>query len=176
VAEAFVPLAALVRGARAPKEQPAAAATAETSRLVPTDAADPTHLDVSAAVAPFAGELALMRLAAREALERAGRTLLASFADEVLGRELALAPVDVEALITRTLATFDELEPARVVFSQADAAQIDAPRMAPALPFRTDPALAAGHFIIEVRDGVLDSQQSFRLQTLLARADGMMTT
>lgn len=117
-----------------------------------------------------------MRLAAREALERAGRTLLATLADEVLGRELALAPLDLEALVARTLASFDDLEPARIVLSQADAPESDAPRLAGALPVRTDPALEAGHFIIEVRDGVLDSQHSFRLQTVLARAAEMLAT
>lgn len=115
-----------------------------------------------------------MRLAAREALERAGRALLGSLASDVLGRELALAPIDVEALIARTLATSDDFEPARVVLSEADAAQFDATRMRGALPVRTDSALAAGHFIIEVRDGVLDSQHAFRLQTVLERAEELM--
>jgi len=38
---------------------------------------------------------------------------------------------------------------------------------------RTDPALDAGDFVIEVRDGALESYRSFRFQTMLARADAL---
>ncbi|MBC5799059.1 MAG: hypothetical protein GIX03_00645 [Candidatus Eremiobacteraeota bacterium] len=176
MAEAFIPLAAFVRRPRVTGKTCVPAPTAEASPPLPANADAPAHAVVSAAAAPACGEVALMRLAAREALERAGRTLLATLADEVLGRELALAPLDLEALVARTLASFDDLEPARIVLSQADAPESDAPRLAGALPVRTDPALEAGHFIIEVRDGVLDSQHSFRLQTVLARAAEMLAT
>ncbi len=104
-----------------------------------------------------------MRLAAGESFERAVRELLVLFARELLGRELALAPLDVAALLQRAIANFAALEPVHVIVSPEDenrAAGIP-------LPLRIDPALAAGDFIIEVRDGALESRRSFRLQAIL---------
>jgi len=131
VAEAFVPLAAFVRRACVPADRDVAVPVAtvddtdgspppQSSRIaIANDGAAPPY-DAGAARALVGGELALVRLAAREAFERAGRTLLALLGSDVLGRELALAPVDVEALIARTLATFAELEPVRIVLSETD--------------------------------------------------------
>lgn len=115
------------------------------------------------AIARVGGDLALMRLAACESFERAARDMLVSFAQELLGRELALAPVDVAALLRRAVASFAELEPVHVVVSPEDESRA----AAIPLPLRTDPELAAGDFIIAVRDGALESPRSFRLKAIL---------
>lgn len=184
--EAFIPLAAFVRRTSVPSDRDVAVYVAPTddtdglpaaqssSSATSNDSAAPC--DVGAARALIGGELALMRLAAREAFERAGRTLLALLASDVLGRELALAPVDVEALVARTLATFSDLEPVRLALSETDAARIDATRVAAALPVRADAALDAGDFVIEVRDGALESYRPLRVQAVLARTHAAMLT
>jgi hypothetical protein len=164
VGESFVPLAALVRGKSAP------AVASEPSTVAPavavsTDA--PTQHSAAFAYPDAIGDFALMRLAALEGYERACARLLESLASEVLGRELALAPADLAALLQRALAAFSEQEPLAVALSPHDAERVRV-----SLPVRIDPLLAAGDLVIEVSDGVLESRYAFRTQVALARAVG----
>ncbi len=144
--------ASLLRAA--PPVEPAAASAAP-----PRDA----EADADAGAAVFE-ELALLRMAALEAFERASARLLRSLADEVLGRELALAPHDIEALAARALAELRGYEPLALVLSPGDAARVRVP-----VPVRIDPALRSGDAVVEVRDGALESPAAFRLEALLAR-------
>ena len=114
-----------------------------------------------------ARELTLLRLAAFEAFERAKRRLLESFAAEVLGRELALAPIDVDALAAEVLARFADLEPVALVLSPSDGRRVHAP-----FPVRIDDALRPGDFCIDVRDGIIESTFAFRLAAVLERVSG----
>ena len=110
-------------------------------------------------------ELTLIRLAAHEAFERSKDSLLASLAQGVLGRELALSPAELEALVTGVVAASRELEPVSLVLNAFDAERVRTP-----LRIRIDPSLAPGDFIVEVRDGALESPMSFRLRAALERA------
>ena len=120
---------------------------------------------VDFAHADIVHELALMRLAALESFERAKDALLEALAADVLGRELALAPVDVEALVRRAVARFADLEPVSIAVAPSDAERVHA-----LLPMRIDAALEAGDLIVDVRDGALESTFLFRLQSALDRA------
>lgn len=106
-----------------------------------------------------------MRLAAHEAFERSRVSLLASLAEGVLGRELELAPAELEALVARVVDASRELEPVSLVLSPFDAQRVRTP-----LRTRVDPSLDPGDFIVELRDGALESPVSFRLRAVLERA------
>jgi hypothetical protein len=160
VDERFIPLAAFVRGtAPASRPVPDPVPTASVPAVV-----EVARGDAGLAHAEIAHDLTLMRLAAFEAFEGAKHALLRSFAEAVLGRELALAPADVGAL-AKHVTRFNDLEPVSLVVSAADAE-----RVRTALPTRVDPSLTAGDFVVEVRDGALESPRGFRFQAALARA------
>jgi flagellar biosynthesis/type III secretory pathway protein FliH len=150
VDERFISLAAFVRGP-APAAGPVAPA-------VVRGVIDFAHADL-------ATELSLMRLAALEAFERSTAQALRLFASDVLARELALSPADIEALVKRALASFAEHEPVAISVSPSDAERVRAQ-----VPVRIDPALEAGDLVVQVRDGTLESQFSFRLEDALRRA------
>jgi len=113
-------------------------------------------------------DLAAMRAAALEAFEASVEELLRGLADEVLARELAFAPADVGALVTRALAAFAAHEPVAVVLCATNAELLHGV----ALPLRVDSSLGDGDVVIEVRGGKLESPLAFRLQTILERALG----
>ena len=170
----FIPLAKLLRGAQAAPvgavQALADAAATPSAPLpnaaVPNESARGTVRNVvDFAHADLLHEVALMRLAAVESFEHAKNTLLATLAQEVLARELVLAPVDVEALAARVLASFADLEPVTIAVSPSDAE-----RVAATVPMRIDSALAAGDLILDVRAGTIESRFAFRLQSALDRA------
>jgi hypothetical protein len=152
----FVPFAHLLR-AGTPPGSPAAEAC---------EPAQPPHGPAPAVVAgPLAGEVALLRAAALEAFERASERLLQGLAAEVLGRDLALAPCDIETLTRRFVAELMEFEPLALVLSPADANRVRS-----SLPVRVDSALRSGDAIVEVRDGAFESRAAFRLESSVAAA------
>ena len=163
--ERFIPLAAFVRGnahtAIAPVQSAGTAAESEAA----TPGVTPGVLDF--AHADVVHELALMRLATMEAYGRAVESLLRSLADDVLARELLLAPADVDALVQRVLATFPVRDPVALRVSAADAGRVQA-----GLAIRVDPSLGSGDLIVVVRDGALESRFAQRLEDALARAAG----
>jgi hypothetical protein len=111
--------------------------------------------------------LALVRLAAREAFERAAARVLEGLAHDVLGRELRLAPADIEALVARARVAFENSGPVAIEVSAADALAL-AERAG--LPVRIDPALGPGDVVVRVRDGAFESPLAFRLAGVLADA------
>ncbi len=185
--DAFVPLSVYVRRvqpissnidcATPENERPSSAQTGGPRSAAPAsyvDAAD--GLGGAAAITMLCGELAVIRLAASEAFERATRELIRALGHEVFGRELTLAAIDIEALVGRAAAAFAQFQPMRIKVA-AD----DAPRAVAALKTCTDPALAAlpvsvdaalmpGDVSIEVRDGAFESHRSFRLQSVVEQA------
>jgi flagellar biosynthesis/type III secretory pathway protein FliH len=160
VDERFIPLAAFVRGTRA-----ASGAVPEPVSLTTAPAPAVAEVADGFVHAETVRDLTLMRLAAFEAFESAKHALLVSLAEAVLGRELALAPADVDALAKRVIELFHDLEPVSLVVSAADAERVRTP-----LPTRVDLSLAAGDLVVEVRDGALESRFAFRLRAALARA------
>lgn len=110
-------------------------------------------------------ELALLRLAAREAFERSAAELLHIFAQDVLARELRSAPADLQLLAGRLLAGCGANEPVELVLSPGEAELLQV-----ALPVRADPELAPGDLVVRVREGALESHLEFRLTAALGRA------
>jgi len=156
VAEAFVSLASQLRAAGVPHAQPVKAPSMRDSPP------ERETLECERIVE----ELALLRLAALEAFERARGRMLEILAREVLARELMLAPADLEALAARALRTFAESEPLALVVAPADAARVSSP-----LPVRIDPSLVAGDLVIAVRDGEIDARFALRLAEAVATAE-----
>jgi flagellar biosynthesis/type III secretory pathway protein FliH len=118
-----------------------------------------------------ARELGAVRLAALEAFDRLRARLLAALASEVLARELALAPADMQALSERILRDLAEEEPVGLVLCASDAIGIRT-----TLPVRVDSALRPGDLIVEVRDGEIDARFDLRLVAVLeplAQADAL---
>lgn len=155
MAEGFVSLAAMLRA-------PAVEGGNEpASALPPAPVGDePAHPLVS-----FARDLALARLAALEAYERAVPRLLEALARDVLARELVLAPPDVNALARDLAAEFASEEP--VAFAVA---REDAPRFPSGVPVRVDTRLRAGDIVLEVRDGEIDARFALRVRDAIGAA------
>jgi flagellar biosynthesis/type III secretory pathway protein FliH len=160
VAEAFVSLASQLRALGMPRENQPAGPTAapSVSDLPPEHAALECERIVE--------ELALLRLAALEAFERARGRMLETLAREVLSRELMLAPADLDALAARALQAFAESEPLALVVAPADAARVSSP-----LPVHIDASLVAGDLVIAVRDGEIDARFALRLNGAIAAAN-----
>ncbi len=150
--ERFVSFASLLGAA------PSETASAPVAAHVPEPPDRVTHAAVFE-------ELALLRVAALDAFERSAARALRELATEVLGRELALAPFDIEALVARALEAFAGAVPIRLVLSPADAIRVRV-----ALPVRVDAALQAGDTIVEVGDGAFESLALFRLERIVSRA------
>jgi flagellar biosynthesis/type III secretory pathway protein FliH len=165
VAEKFVALATLVRAGRVVES----AIMPSTQSAPQTMVSEPPSTHVVRNVRDFAHadivhELALMRLAAREAFERAVVELLESLARDVLARELTLAPAEIGALVERALGAFAASEPVGI-----SVARVDLQRVHAAVPVRVDDDLQAGDLVVDVRDGALVSSFAFRLDDALAR-------
>ncbi len=102
-------------------------------------------------------ELKFARLAALEAYDRAVPRLLDALVHEVLGRELALVPVDLAALAAGLRAEFAACEPVALVVAPGDAGSIAAD-----FPVRVDPTLHPGDLMLDVRDGQIDARLAIR--------------
>ncbi len=166
VLEGFIPLASFVRGsARVAGGALAVAGVSGETTGIPAALPDLAQGLAEVAYSDILDELALMRLAALEGFERAKTLLLAGLANDVLGRELALAPADVEAIVARARDRFHDCEPVALAVSPCDAQRVRTP-----LPTRIDASLEAGDLIVDVRDGALESHFRFRLRTVLDRA------
>jgi hypothetical protein len=109
-------------------------------------------------------EIERFRAFALDAVERSLGRLVASLAEEVLGRELKLAPVDLQEITNRALRRYDREGPVRVRVSTVDLAAIKTE-----LPVVADADLREGDLIVEVRDGTLDARMSVRLDCVLRR-------
>ena len=122
-------------------------------------------MEDSCAVEGFVESLALARLAALEAFDRAVPRLLAAFAQDVLARELTLAPVDIERLVAVARTRMAAEEPVTVWVATVDAA-----RLSCGLPVRCDPALRTGDLVVQVRDGEIDARFTLRVAQAVAAA------
>ncbi len=112
----------------------------------------------------FLRELEHFRAYALETLECSVDRLLTSLAEEVLGRELLLAPADVAEITQRAMRRYEREGPLRLRVSAADLNTITC-----SLPMVVDGELQPGDFILEVRDGVLDARLPVRLGCVLRR-------
>lgn len=141
---------------------------------LPNDCADERSFQSSAEAAVagrvavverLCGEIALAKLAAIEAYERASRGLISSLAHEVLARELALLPSDIDALARNALEMFAAEEPVAVVVSPSVAERVRAE-----MPLRAEPGLGDDDLWLEVRDGLVDLRLNVRLTNAIEQA------
>lgn len=100
-----------------------------------------------------------------EAVDAAVETLVADIAADVLGRELLLAPAEIEAIVDRALARFAAEEPVRVRVHGDDAVRITC-----GVPVVPDARLRPGDAVIELRNGSIDACLGVRLHALLQAA------
>ena len=167
--DAFVPLAISLRAGVVDPENVVHADGARDGShgaALPRDGDGADVSDPRDERATLFGDLARLRAVASDALERASRRLLAALANDVLARELALAPVDVAALVERLRADVAAEEPLVVLVAPADAERI----ACGAFPIRIDAALAPGDVVLEVRDGRVESRFGFRLDAAVRAA------
>jgi hypothetical protein len=124
---------------------------------------NPTAI-VSARAEPAAAirEARLFRAALADAFDLLADSLAHRLAQEVLGRELQLAPVDLQEIAARVFDRAMGAEPLRLRVSAADAA------VAVELPVVIDGALAAGDAILECRSGGIDARLTVRLAQVVA--------
>jgi hypothetical protein len=109
-------------------------------------------------------EIERFRAFALDAIERSLGRLVASLAEEVLGRELKLSPVDLQEITNRALRRYDREGPVRVRVSTVDLGAVRTE-----LPVVADADLREGDLIVEVRDGTLDARMHVRLDCVLRR-------
>ncbi len=160
----FVPLARWLRDARPPSTAPAAECEPAASEA---PAAPEAHgagdgPACEGVLETLAAELALLRVAACESFEDAVRRLLERLAREVLGRELALAPCDLGALLAAARAELEAHEPLCLVTAPGERQEWPRP-----FQHRSDPSLSRGDLYIEVRDGAFDASLNVRLRRAL---------
>lgn len=110
-------------------------------------------------------EVRLFHARVIEAVEEAVDTLVCDIAADVLGRELRLEPVDIEAIVDRALRRFAAEEPIRVRVHPDDV-----PRVKCGIPVEGDADLRPGDARIELRTGTIDASLGARLAALLQAA------
>jgi hypothetical protein len=156
----FRSLASLLREARAGAMRAPAEVPDSRERREPDPM--PERCALSSEALACCEEIALARVAALEAYERARTRLLERIAGDVLARELTLAPADVTELARRALEEFAGEEPVALVVSPADA-----PQLSCRVPVRIDASLERGDLIVIVRDGIVDARFAVRLRRSL---------
>ena len=119
---------------------------------------DRLHEDRSREVRLFSAHL-------REAMDRALASLLADIAREVLGRELALAPADIAALVDVTLQRHLQAQPLRVRVHRDDLHSFSNCE----IPVVVDNALTRGDAMIELRNGTVDLALAARIEDVATR-------
>jgi len=108
--------------------------------------------------------LARLYAAASESCERACRRVVQALAEDVLGRELRLAPAELDGLIRDAIDALRASEPITLILAAGA-------NVAPCgVPVRIDPSLAPGDVRFEVRDGVVDLRLTVRFEYALEEA------
>lgn len=115
-------------------------------------------------VAELVRDVRLFHARVREAVESASGALLADIAAGVLGRELQLAPCDLQAILAGALSRFATEDPVRVRVHPEDAAGMSWC----GIPVLADARLRRGDAVIELRNGSLDASLGVRLASVLA--------
>jgi len=148
MSERFVPLAAYLR-----PETPAI-------EVFPEVVPQAVHPDIEEAI----GAARRFRAAVADAVEAALTPLLHEIADNVLGRELKIAPADVAAVVAAALARFEK---ERVLVIRAHCEDLEA-LAAFGIECVADSRLGRGEMFFEVRSGTIDLRFAARLEAALA--------
>ncbi len=110
-------------------------------------------------------QVRLFRACVIEGVEAAVETIVQDIATDVLGRELQLAPVDIEHITEKALQRYLVDEPVRVRVHPDEAASISC-----GVPVAADERLRAGDVLIELRCGSVDATLGVRLAGVLRKA------
>jgi len=123
----------------------------------PEEASAPANDEIAAA-----REIRLFMARVAEALECTIEMLRNDAACEILGRELQLAPADLQPIVARTIQRYALETPVRVRVHPGDLAALDG-------EFSTvaDPQLRRGDAVLEVRGGAIDATLGVRLDSVL---------
>ncbi|MGZ3522761.1 MAG: FliH/SctL family protein [Vulcanimicrobiaceae bacterium] len=156
--ETFVTLASQLLLAAEPVDEPRPQAMPEAA---PQAAPLCTHDEIEDVLR----DARLFRARLREALDRSVESLIVDIAADVLGRELELAPVDIEAIVERALSRFMNEDPIRVRLHPDEAARISAGDV----DVVADVALRRGDAVLELRCGELDASLGVRLDAIVRR-------
>lgn len=148
----FVPLREFVGGShQAELEEAVEAAVSPSTAETPTGARE--------AVA----ELRRFRAAVRDAVDVAVADLLRDIAAEVLVRELALAPANLEAIVERACDRYGSEGVVRIRVHPGDAAFVEVADVDVVL----DSGLRHGDALLDVRSGTIDVTLGARLEDVL---------
>ncbi len=156
----FLTLAAWLRPVPAP-EAPAQEHAQESAAPLPEASLEEAAIaDVLSRVRRFDAMLA-------DALDRALVDLLREIAVEVIGRELACGPADLQIIVARALERAAPERPLAIYVhpTQRDLVQFD-------LPVIADPQLRSDDVRIELHGGSIDGRLGVRIEQLLAAYGG----
>jgi hypothetical protein len=117
------------------------------------------------------GEIERFRTLALEHLEHSLDSVLKDIVEEVVGREISLAPVDIENIVQRALRQFERQGPVRLRVAPADVLRVQTE-----LPIVADAGLTQGDLVIEVRDGEITSRLAVRLSCAMSRLQNETVT
>ena len=160
--EHFRSLASTLIARRTPADdEPAFSIVEDAIDPVIEEVLDGGEADESDDAADLLRDVRLFHARIIEAVESAVETLAGDIAADVLGRELLLAPADVEAIVDRALQRYAAEHPLRVRVHESDAA------MACAVPLVVDARLRPGDAVIELSNGTVDASLGMRLATLM---------
>jgi hypothetical protein len=164
----FISLADLLRSAP-PAPRHASPAVEPLEPAVPAESlgAAATSAAGSGCACEYAGALRdarIFRAALADAFAALTADLIERFGTDVLGRELRLAPADLEAIAGRLLLERRTDEPLRLRVAAADAGT------ACDIPVVVDPLPTAGDAVLECRSGDIDARLPVRLAAYLAEA------
>jgi hypothetical protein len=158
---------------RAQPEPPAEPGPAPRAQTVFEDVEPPpaelppeVRAALDGALREYAGELRRAIAAARELIERGAREVLAALAHDVLGRELQLSPVDLDAFVASALVAYGAARPVALRVAPGT------PLADGVLPVRPDAALERGDLVLETPDGEIDLRIATRLRALVRDAGG----
>lgn len=160
--EQFRSLASTLIAQRKPAEdEPAFSIVEDAIDPIMDEVVDTGEADESDESADLLRDVRLFHARIIEAVEAAVETLAGDIAADVLGRELLLAPADMEAIVDRALQHYACEQPLRVRVHESDAA------MTCAVPVVPDARLRPGDAVIELRNGAVDASLGMRLTTLM---------
>ena len=140
-------------------------------------AEDPGEVEApdSTADAPCAGEdadladdvfssIRCVRAALEDAIEMMRADLIADIAAEIVGRELRLAPAELDTIVETAVARYADESPCVVRVNPTDVEKITSGvRVVP------DSSLRTGDVVVEVRAGSIDARLGTRLERILHR-------
>jgi flagellar biosynthesis/type III secretory pathway protein FliH len=156
--KAFRSLESMVRGT----VTPVVPEESEPAPVVPDEDADVMDFGFEGPLEDVLCEVRLFRARLRELVDEALQTIIVDIAADVLGRELALSPSNIQRIVDSALERYTAEKPLRIRVHPRDAATLVC-----GIPVEADPSLLSGDAILELKHGSVDATLGVRLQTIL---------